>query len=153
MISQRRFLKLAQDHAAWSPDPSTKCGCVLTNVRNNVLSLGHNHFADGLVATPGLYADREQKLRRVVHAEMDALKNVTAYQYGGIYAYITDIPCDRCAAHLLHYGVRQIYVPLVPADGGRMRERWAESIAYTKKMFTEAGAYLHFIDTGIDDDA
>ena len=67
------FLGLAQFKASKSKDPSTKCGAVIVGPDMAERALGFNGFPRGCDDSPELYADRETKLLRVVHAEANAI--------------------------------------------------------------------------------
>jgi dCMP deaminase len=47
----RRFLNLAAHISTWSKDPSTKVGAVLVNELQQVVGMGYNGFARGVVDT------------------------------------------------------------------------------------------------------
>ena len=66
-----RMLRLAKHISSWSKDPSTKVGCVITDVQNRIMGIGYNGFPHGL-ADKNL-DDREHKYARTVHAEMNAI--------------------------------------------------------------------------------
>ena len=68
----RRFLHLAEHVSTWSKDPSTLVGAVIAD-DNRVVSVGFNGFPRGCDDSPALYAERERKYRRVIHAEANAL--------------------------------------------------------------------------------
>lgn len=63
----RRFLRLAQEVASWSKDPSTKTGAVIVRPDKTIAAIGYNGFPRGCDDAPELYAHRETKLSRVVH--------------------------------------------------------------------------------------
>lgn len=43
-----RYLKLSQEVAQWSKDPSTKVGCVIIDDYGRPVSFGYNGFAKGV---------------------------------------------------------------------------------------------------------
>src|SRR4051812_43949974 len=97
----RRFLQMARLVASWSKDPSTKCGAVIVRPDKTVASVGFNGFPKGTNDDDELYADRETKYSRVVHAEQNAL--IFAREPLDGYTMYTwpqgfGPTCDRCAA-------------------------------------------------------
>lgn len=137
----RRFLQLAQTVAAWSKDPSSQCGCVIVRPDNTIASLGFNGFPRGLRDDVDLYVNREAKLARVIHAEMNAV--LSAHEsVRGHTAYVWPVPpCDRCAAHLIQAGVVRVVHPWpIPAA---FEERWCVELAAASAMLAEAGIGLH----------
>jgi dCMP deaminase len=112
-----RFLKLAKEVASWSIDPSTKVGCVLV---------------------------KEKRVISTVHAEVNAV--TTAALHGvsteGASAYITLMPCSRCASVLINAGVNAVYV----AGGTTIPDRWLKNFILASKLLAEAGITYEVID-------
>lgn len=135
----RRFLHMANHVATWSKDPGTKCGAVIVRPDKTVSSVGFNGFPKGCSDTETLYQDRELKLARVVHAEVnailharEALNGYTMYTWpGGI-----GPSCDRCTTNIIQAGIiRVVHLEDTSAFGSR----WAESIQRGLDMYKEAG--------------
>lgn len=132
----RRFLKLAGEIATWSLDPSTQVGAVIVRPDRTVASIGYNGFPRGMSDDPALYADRETKLSRVVHAEMNAILNAHS-SVDGFTLYTSKLPpCDRCAVHVIQAGIRRVVYDEPAAE---LMLRWGDSIKTTLEMFAEAG--------------
>lgn len=128
-----RFLKLAEEVSTWSKDPSLQVGCVLVNPANlRVTGLGYNGFPRGMCDHEELYADRETKLSRVVHAEVNAVLNSDAAD--GCTAYVTAPPCCNCALVLIQSGVNRV-VCNKPSE--KLVERWGEQFEKVKGFFAE----------------
>lgn len=108
-----RFLELAKHISTWSKDPSTKCGAIIAQDKK-VLGIGYNGFPAGTDDSPEIYADREKKISRVVHAELNAifaaLKTGRDLSSATLYTYPPGLAptCDRCAAHVIQSGIRRI---------------------------------------------
>lgn len=135
----QRFLELAAVVASWSKDPSTKCGCVIVDAQRNVVAPGYNGFPRRCDDSPELYADRARKLRRVVHAEANALLTARA-PLAGCTAYTTPFPpCAGCAAMLIQAGIARVVAPAASAD---LLARWGEDLAEAERMYREAGVEL-----------
>ena len=138
----RRFLELAIHVAAWSKDPSTKCGAVIIRPDKTVLSLGYNGFPRGMRDTPDEYADREQKLAKVIHCEMNAVLSARE-PVKGCTLYTTGPNCDRCAAHMIQAGITT-FVFHDPEAG--FAQRWEKEIERTWRFFHEAEVMVRQID-------
>ena len=69
-----RFLQMATLVSTWSKDPNTAVGCVVANDRNQVISLGMNGLPRGASDDERLH-DRDWKLQRIAHAELNAILN------------------------------------------------------------------------------
>lgn len=137
----RRFLRLANEIATWSHDPSTKVGAVIVRPNLTIASTGYNGFPRGLSDDPALYSDRDVKLSRVVHAEMNAILNAGAngVSVDGCTVYVSKLPpCDRCAVHVIQAGIRRVVYD--EPDEATM-DRWRSSIESTLRMFGEAGIH------------
>jgi dCMP deaminase len=132
----KRFLQLAKLVSGWSRDTSTQCGAVITDSRKRVLSIGFNGFPQGMDDNPALYADREQKYSRIVHAEMNALLFANAIpENASLYVYPL-LPCDRCVVQLLQAGIRRfVSVECSPERA----ERWRDALDRSCRYINECG--------------
>ena len=129
----KRFLELATLVAGWSKDPSTKCGCVITNKHKEVVSLGYNGFPRG-VADDDRLNDRLTKYQIVLHAEENALYSARQ-SVEGCTAYTTFFPCSKCASALIQAGITFV-VSYAPTDEQLLR--WGPSFELSKRLFDEA---------------
>ena len=130
-----RFLDLAQLVASWSKDDSTQVGSCIVDTSNRVVSLGYNgppqSVRDG-------FKDRDQKLRRTIHAEANALAFANR-DVGLCTLYVTHPPCAHCAAMIIQRGISKVvFIP--PSQG--FAERWVDDMAEAKDMFREAGVMV-----------
>ena len=134
------FLGLAEYISTASKDPSTKCGAVIVRPDRTIASTGFNGFPKGCDDSPELYADRDLKLARVVHAEQNALLHAREDLTG--YTMYTWPPgygpsCDRCTAHIIQAGIKKVVHRLdTSAD---FASRWKEAIERGLQMYEEAG--------------
>ena len=134
-----RFIALAQLVATWSKDPSTQVGTAIVDPKNRVVSLGFNGFARGV---QDLDVTREEKLRRTIHSEANALL-FAGRPVEGCTIYVTHPPCARCAAKLIQAGIVRI-VAQMPAEG--FGERWADDMRSASAMFLEAGVGFEYLE-------
>jgi len=143
----RHFLGMALYHARLSKDPSTRVGSVITGPDHEILSAGFNGFPRRIADTQERLADRETKLKLVVHAEMNALLAAarTGMRLKGCTLYLaaTDDsgmvwggpPCTRCTVEIIQVGISEIVsYPIKSAPS-----RWHDDLAYARGLIEEAG--------------
>jgi dCMP deaminase len=143
----RHFLALALHHSALSKDPSTKVGSVIVGPDKEILSAGFNGFPRGVADTPERLADRDTKLKLVVHAEMNALLAAarTGMRLKGCSLYLAatddtgDVwggpPCTRCVVEIIQVGIAEIVsypVKSVPS-------RWHADLKFSRQLIDEVG--------------
>jgi dCMP deaminase len=132
----RRYLELARHIGdRWSKDPSTKVGAVLVDSLGRVIP-GYNGFPRSLSDDEEVYANRDKKLQRVIHAEMNAILNAQGSVRGMTLYTSVFQPCSRCAAHVIQAGIKRVVYEISP-DG--VPERWREDMEAALEMFKEAG--------------
>lgn len=137
-----RFLKLAHEVATWSKDPSSQIGAVIVRPDRTMASFGFNGFARGAYDGTDLYENRDVKLRRMIHAEMNAILSAREPLHGYT-LYSTFVPCDRCAPHIIQAGIKRVVAPIFP---DHMRERWGEMMDYSRYHLKECGVKCDELD-------
>lgn len=130
------FLRLARTNAGMSKDPRTRVGAVIADKHNRVISMGFNGFARGVADR--VY-ERDEKLRRTIHAEENALLFARC-DVTGCTIYVTHPPCGPCAAKIIQSGITRV-VYLKPDDD--MAQRWKDDIASATDQFVQAGVRVH----------
>ncbi len=129
-----RFLGLAAHVSAWSKDPSSQVGAVITD-GNRIVSVGYNGFAAGVEDRTERLTDRNCKLNLTIHAEENAMifakRDLT-----GCTVYVTHPPCPRCASKLIQEEVGRI-VCIAPSED--FLSRWADDLKLSQEMYQEAG--------------
>lgn len=125
-----RFLTLAEHVGRWSKDPSTKVGAVIVRPDRTIASLGYNGFPRGV---KDVYQDREDKLLRTVHAEMNAILSAREPLHGCTIYVSPLFPCANCAAAIIQAGIKTVIARM-----GQPREEWAKSFNTARGMFREA---------------
>lgn len=132
-----RFLQQARLVASCSKDPSTQTGAIMVDSRRVVVSQGFNGFPQKMPDVPELYANRDEKLSRIIHCEMNALI-FAQRDLSGCTLYTWPLAsCDRCCVHMLQAGIARFVFPSLPE--GPLKARWTESLERTKKFFVETG--------------
>lgn len=137
----RRFLQLAQFVSRWSKDPSTQVGAVIVRPDRTIASVGFNGFPKGVSDDPALYADREVKLERIVHAEINALIHANE-PVKGYTLYTWPLPpCMRCTTQILQAGIERV----VAYNRLETNSKWASSNEDAWNLHEEAGIELVWI--------
>lgn len=140
-----RFVELAEHVAQWSKDPNTKVGAVIVRPNRTVVSLGYNGFPRGVDDTPDMLADRDEKLARTIHAELNAIltakEDVTACTL-----YVSHPCCDRCAVHIIQAGIACV---VWREPGARMIERWGPQLARSQQLFRTSGVGTRCLPRGL----
>lgn len=134
----RRMLGLAKVVATWSKDPSTGVGAVIADSRNRVVSLGFNGYPRKV---EDVVHEREERLRRMIHAEDNALL-FAARPVEGCAIFVTHPPCARCAAKIIQAGI--VRVVSLPA-GEDFAARWAVDFTAARGMYSEAGVLFEVL--------
>ena len=105
------FIGLAYYASTRSNDSQTKVGCVIVGADNRISSIGYNGFCSG-VDTSDLPTKRPLKYPFIVHAEENAICNMIIKPSFKKTAYITHVPCHRCAKLMWQNDVREWYLPV-----------------------------------------
>lgn len=143
-----RFLGLAQHIASWSKDPSTKCGAVIVDQYNRIISLGYNGFARGVEDSGVLLNARDEKLRRIIHAETNAILFAERSLLGCTLYTWPIMSCARCASLLIQVGVARHVAPRLDFQNP-LHQRWADEFAASKDMLAQAGVELDLLAIGV----
>ncbi len=109
---EARMIGEAKRWASYSKDPSTKVGAVIFDpIRRTIITTGYNGFPRGTLDDDDLYADRNIKYPRIVHAEANAIVDA-AYQgrsTRGAHMAVTHHPCgDVCSGLIIQSGITNI---------------------------------------------
>ena len=122
-----RYFSLAKLVSAWSKDPTTQVGAVITE-DNYVRGIGFNGFPRCIRDTEEKLNNRELKRKLMIHAEMNAL---SAAQGRGdtIYVYPC-LPCPTCLVLVMQAGINKIV-----AGDKRIEDVWGYS--FVKEILAE----------------
>ena len=108
-----------------------------------VLSQGYNGFPRGVNDDLERLNDREKKLARIVHAEMNVIYNASfnGISLAGSTLYVYGLPCCHdCAKGVIQVGIKRLVM-----SKNLQTDRWKESWEKSMKMFREAGVKWEFI--------
>lgn len=127
--------------ATASKDPSTKVGAVVVRPDRTIVSLGYNGFPRGTEDYHQLLNDRDTKLRRTVHAEVNAILTA-GEKLHGCTLYVTPLhPCATCAGIIIQSGIKRVVAKFAKTP----KPEWAEDFKAATRMFKEAGVEVSFI--------
>lgn len=136
-----RFSSLAKEIASWSKDPSSQVGAVIVRPDRTICSVGFNGFPRGVEDSQNAIANRDTKLLRMVHAELNAILSAKEPLNGYSIFVWPFQPCAQCAAAIIQSGIREVYCPF---NDHISHERWKESFKAALQMFDEAGVTVIF---------
>lgn len=97
------------------------------------MGVGYNGFPRGMCDHEELYANRETKYARTIHAEVNAVLNSMG-DLEGCTAYVTAPPCCNCALVLIQSGINRV-VTQAPSED--LLSRWGEQLKQTQGFFAE----------------
>lgn len=105
------FLMLACTVSLRSEDPDIKHGAVIVNQYNHIIGTGYNGPIKGADNSVIPFGVRDQKRKWMIHAEENAMLNVTqSSSERGLSCrlYVTGQPCNSCLQRLINFGIRNI---------------------------------------------
>lgn len=134
----RRYLDMAKLVSTWSKDPSTKCGAVIVNAQNEIVSVGFNGFPKGVEDTVTRLDDRETKYAMTLHAERNAILFAKQPLHDcTIYTFPMQC-CSECAAMVIQSGIKKhVSLAITPI-------RWQKSFKLANEMFFEANVKTEY---------
>jgi dCMP deaminase len=142
------FLDLCRLNAGMSKDPSTKTGAVIVRPDRTVVSTGFNGFPKGCDDADEMYADRETKYSRIIHAEMNAILHARE-PLDGCTLYVWPLPpCDRCMAHIVQVGIKHVVAQVDDMD---TYARWGPSLSLGQQIATENGITMMVLGRSVFD--
>lgn len=107
------FMGMAHLTAKRSKDPSTKCGAVLVDYNNVILSTGFNGPPSNIDDSFVPWNTRPHKYSYIYHAEENAidfaLENGRCVE--GSTLYITHHPCTDCTLKIVRFGISKVVIP------------------------------------------
>jgi len=140
-----RFLRLAQHISSWSPDPSTKVGCILVDQDGHIVSSGFNAFPRDEEHDEAKYNIRSYKYKHIRHAEDECLQGFAHVIDGSHTLYTTHPPCEHCAGLIIGHGVKKV-VSCIPSED--FESRWLNSTLKASEIF-EIGK-VNFVKYSLD---
>lgn len=136
-----RFLDLAEEVSSWSKDPSSQVGSVIVRPDRTICSVGFNGFPRGVKDDMAMMENRDAKLLRTIHAELNAILSAKEPLSGHSIFVWPFQPCAQCAAAIIQSGIKDVYCP---ANVHLAHERWADSFRTALQMFDDAEVKVIF---------
>ena len=131
-----RFLELASLISSWSKDPSTKVGAVIVDDKKRIVSVGYNGFAHDTTDNPDLYNNREEKYKRIIHGEINAILFASRQLDGCTLYTVPFMPCPRCSSIIIQVGIKRVISYKTNND------RWSDDFKISRELFKEANIEL-----------
>lgn len=132
---QARFIDLAKEIASWSKDVNTQVGSVIVRPDRTICSVGFNGFPRGVEDSQDAIANRDTKLLRTIHAELNAILSAKESLVGYSLFVWPFQPCAQCATAIIQAGITEVYCPY---NDHMAHERWSQSFKEALQMFDEA---------------
>ena len=139
-----RFLEMAKLVSTWSKDPSTQTGGVIIRPNKSIISVGFNGFPRKIADNPELLNNREEKYKRVVHSEMNAILNAHGPVEGCTLYNWPGQSCARCAVHVIQAGIIRVVSP--DSSHTDFGIRWKAETELADSLFKEAGIEVIYIE-------
>lgn len=144
----KRFLKVAKEMATWSKDTSTQVGAVLVDQDRIIRSTGYNGIPRNLDDLDTEKSIRPDKQYYYEHAERNVLWNCcnVGIPTKKCTMYVTHLCCPDCARGIIQCGIIRVVVDSSIIDSG-FYVRWYDRLVIAKKMLTEAGVELTWVNS------
>ena len=136
-----RFLDLAEEVSSWSKDPSSRVGAAIVRPDRTICSVGFNGFPRGVKDDMSIMANRDTKLLRMVHAELNAILSAKEPLVGYSIFVWPFQPCAQCAAAIIQSGIKDVYCPV---NDHLAHERWSDSFKAALQMLDQAEVRVIF---------
>lgn len=147
-----RFLKIAEQVASWSRDPSSKISAVAVDENRRILGTGYNGFPktdDDYILD---YLVRDVKYSKIIHAEKNLILNClnNGVTMKGATVYIWGLPvCKTCANELIQAGVSRI-VAVWDKQDPKTKNWEKEWVEYSSRAFRKAKIDIETFDRKTD---
>ena len=128
-------MALSKEVATWSKDPSSTVGATIVRPDRTICAVGFNGFPRGVEDSQSSIANRDTKLLRTIHAELNAILSAKEPLTGYSLFVWPFQPCAQCAAAIIQSGIVDVYCPY---NDHLAHERWSESFKAALQMFDEA---------------
>ena len=109
------WMTMALAVAQRSIDNITKCGCIIVDDKNHLVSMGYNSFPRECIEID-LPLEKPDKYKVIIHSETNAIINAGNRDLTGTTAYITGHPCSNCFGNMLNAGISKIVYGPVDAN-------------------------------------
>ena len=141
----KKYLPVAEAFAAMSPYKGTKVGALVLGPGFEVRSSGWNGAPRKCAAdTDERSAERDERLRWVMHAEANAIANAarSGVSVHGCVLVVTHTPCLSCAGLIVQSGITAVLAPPPPQA---FASAWGEDLQRSAWLFAECGVHYQEI--------
>jgi len=137
-------MHLAEEVAQKSKDSSTKCGAIIVDPQQAIISTGYNGFPRLVNDDIKSRYERPEKYQWTEHAERNAIYNAArrGVPTEGCTIYITGPSCTDCTRAIIQTGILCVVMKSKFGKG----EHWEGDFAISQKMFSEAGVLVIYYD-------
>lgn len=142
------IMKLTLDISKTSKDPSAKVCAIITNLDNEILSVGVNKIKENIIESELDYIFTKKEIKKYAceHAEIVALKNLKPTDKE-LNLYLNYPPCLQCAVELvLNKNVNFKNLFYIDIGSKTFRERYKTFEAHC--LFSHRNVNIHQIDEG-----
>ena len=140
------FADMCKLVASKSKDRSTKVGCIIVGLDNEIRATGYNGFIRGANDNREDWHQRPLKYSVTAHAEANAV--CASARIGvplkGCTAYVSLPPCANCAVLLAQAGIKEVKVLRYP-DNWNTLDTWKEQFKIAEEIFKEGKIHFSFI--------
>ena len=140
----KRFMELAVHISTWSKYPGRKVGAVISDKRNNVVSVGYNGLPRRLDDSNESRYAVDVKYKWAEHAERNAIYN-SERPLEGCRMHVPWFPCMDCARAIVQTGIKE----LVAIKPDFSDPDWGDDFRMALELFEEAGVYVRWYEEGV----
>ena len=133
----QRFMRIADEVATWSKDPSSQLGSVAV-LNRKILATGYNGFPKNINDNDETrFSDRETKYKYTIHSELNlclnAAENCVSLKGSTVYISGKQPICSECCKMMIQVGVETIVMPRITSTD----PKWLESWKFSQSMIEE----------------
>ena len=137
----QKMLNLAKQQSLYSPDPSTKVGCVIYTKKQEIIR-SYNNFPIGIKDLHERL-ERPEKYNWIEHAERNAIyiaaKKGISLENSTM--FLNWYPCIDCARAIIQSGISELVCENEPNYND---ERWGDQFKIVTKLLNEANIKVCF---------
>ncbi|EFA08016.1 hypothetical protein TcasGA2_TC005605 [Tribolium castaneum] len=126
-----------------SKDPKKKVGACVVNAQGQAIGWGFNDMPQSHEDFNKYWENREEKLLRVCHAELNAIVNSKG-SLKNAKLYCTWFPCNICAQLIVNTGIKEVFYDQ------ELGPKWAKMMNASKEMFSVAEIKLKQVTPKMD---
>lgn len=135
--SRKNWLLVAKAISTFSKDPSSQVGAVIVNQSDKLVGIGYNGFPKKIRDEEHLLNSRPEKLKRIIHAEMNAIFDAKT-DLNGCTIYVWPyFPCPECFKNIIQVGIiRVVACEFLPSG------RYPDAFNTLRELAEESGVFV-----------